>query len=87
MKFQNLKIVKLIRKNKAGKRNERNGTGNDGNVQPESNNQGQVVQRKPRGLSQIVDKTETTLYNGRHGTRSGRNIPGKVTQQRGDGVR
>ena len=79
--------MKFIRNTEAGKQSERNDAGNDGNVQPESNNQGQVVQRKPRGLSQIVDKTETTLYNGRHGTHSGRNIPGKVTQQRGDGVR
>ena len=35
----------------------------------------------------MVDKAETKLHYGRHGTCSGQNIPGKGTQQRDCGVR
>ena len=71
MKFQNSKIVKLIRKSGAGKQNERNDARNDGDIQPESSNQDGTVQQKARELSEIVDQAETKLHNGRHGTRSG----------------
>ena len=43
LKFQNSKIAKLIRKNWASKRNERNDASNDVDVQPESIDQGQTV--------------------------------------------
>ena len=86
LKFQNLKIVKL-RKNAASKRDERDDAVYDAYDQPESNDQGQTVQRKARGLSQMVVKAETKLHYGRPGTCSGQQVLGKATQQQIYGVR